>query len=194
MAHIYTEEQKEFIAKNVPGKTGAELTELVNKQFELNLSVSQVNSFKKNYGLKSGLSGCFQPGAVPYNKGKKFPNAKKNAGQFKKGRLPHNHKPIGTERVNGDGYIDIKIADPNKWKGKHQIIWEEVNGPIPKGYAVIFADRDSRNFDIENLICLSKRQLLTMNRNKLVSDNAELTRTGLIMADIYNKITDRKRK
>lgn len=194
MRHNYTQEQRDFIKSNVAGRTGRELTKLVNEEFGISLSESMINSYKKNNKLKSGLSGCFKKGCIPLNKGKKHPTGYRNSGQFKKGRLPHNHLPVGSERVDGDGYIDIKIADPDKWKAKHRILWEEVNGPIPDGHAVIFADRDTRNFDIDNLLCLSKLQLINMNRHNLIKENAELTKTGLVIADIYGKIADRKRK
>lgn len=194
MAHLYTEEQREFIKKNVVGRTGRELTELINKEFGIELSVSKVNSYKKNYGLKSGLSGCFQPGVVPFNKGKKHPTGYKNSGQFENGKRPHNYKPIGTERINGDGYVDIKIADPGKWKGKHKIIWEESNGPIPKNHVVIFADGNKLNLDIENLLLITRRQLMAMNRYHLITDDIELTKMGVIVAKIHEKIAERRRK
>ena len=33
---------------------------------------------------------------------------------FKKGHIPANYRPVGSERVNADGYIEVKVADPNK--------------------------------------------------------------------------------
>lgn len=92
------------------------------------------------------------------------------------------------------GYVDIKIADPNKWKGKHILIWEELHGPVPKGHAVIFADGNNRNFDPENLLLVSRKQLVRMNQRGLIQNDAELTKTGVIIADIYNKIGEAKRK
>ncbi|MEN6487843.1 MAG: HNH endonuclease [Smithella sp.] len=65
------------------------------------------------------------------------------ATQFKKGNKPANWVPIGTERTNRDGYVEVKIADGrlNKnWKAKHIFIWETANGPVPKGHVVIFGD------------------------------------------------------
>lgn len=113
--------------------------------------------------------------------------------QFKKGNKPHNYVPVGSERVNADGYVDIKIAEPNRWRGKHLIVWEQHNGrPVPKGHAVIFGDRNRRNFDPDNLVLVSRSQLATMNKMNLIRDDADLTRTGVILADIYQKISQRK--
>ena len=103
MAHQYTNEQREFIKENVAGRTCKELTALVNAEFGIQLSEAVVNSYKKNYGLKSGLSGQFKPGRTPVNKGKKYPGLYKNSGQFKIGRMPKNYLPVGSERVNADG-------------------------------------------------------------------------------------------
>lgn len=194
MAHQYTNEQRQFIKENVTGRTCKELTALVNAEFGIQLSEAVVNSYKKNHGLKSGLSGQFKPGRTPVNKGKKYPGLYKNSGQFQVGRKPKNYMPVGSERVNADGYVDIKISDPNKWRAKHKLVWEEVNGPIPAGKVVMFADGNNRNFDIDNLLCVTKRKMLTLNKHKLISTDADLTRTGLLIADVYEKMADRKRK
>lgn len=102
--------------------------------------------------------------------------------------------PVGSERVNSDGYVDIKISDPNKWKGKHILIWEKENGPVPKGHCVIFGDGNNRNFDSNNLILVSRQQLIVLNKNNLIQSDADLTRTGVIIADLYQKINERKAK
>ncbi len=191
MAYRYTEEQKQFIRDHVEGRTSNELTDMFNRHFDTDLKVSQIRSFKKNNGLKGGVNTRFKKGQAPFNKGKKGVGGWKPT-QFKKGHKPHNYKPIGTERINSDGYIDIKIADPNKWKAKHLLIWEEANGPVPEGYAVIFGDGNPRNFDLDNLVLVSRQQLLVMNRKGLIQKDADLTRTGVIVADIYRKIYERR--
>jgi hypothetical protein len=191
MWHRYTEKQIEFLKENVKGRSNLELTELFNTHFELNLGINQIRAFKKNRRLSSGLDGRFKPGNVPVNKGIKGGGWEPT--QFKKGQKPHNYKPIGTERVNGEGYVDIKVADPNKWRAKHVLVWEKENGPIPKGHVIIFGDRNRRNYGLDNLILVSRKQLALLNRNNLIQNDAELTRTGIIVADIYSKIGERKK-
>lgn len=195
MAHRYTDEQRHFIKDNALGKGTAELTELFNHKFGLALSVGQIRGFKKNNKISNGLTGRFDKGHVPINKGKKKSWVGGEATQFQKGHKPHNYVPVGTERVNGDDYVDIKIADPNKWRGKHLIEWERHNGrSVPKGYAVIFGDGNRRNFDLNNLVLVTRGQLAIMNSKGLIQKDAELTKTGIIMADIIKKISDRRRK
>jgi len=190
----YSPEQKEFISANVNGRLVPELTTLFNTRFGVELKPSQIRAFIKNNGLKSGVDARFKQGSVPFNKGKKGISQGGVETQFKKGHKPHNYVPVGSERVNGDDYVDIKIADPNRWRGKHLIIWEKHNGrTVPKGHVVIFGDGNRRNFEPDNLILLSRAQLAVMNKNGLVRENADLTRTGIIIADIYRKVGERKR-
>jgi len=191
--HKYTAEQKEFLKANVYGRSHAELTELFNGKFGLQLERSQIAAFIKNNKLNTGRDGRFKSGHVPANKGKKGMGGWEPT-QFKKGNRPWNYKPVGTERVNGDGYVDIKVADPNKWKGKHILLWEAANGPVPKGHVVIFADSNKRNFDLNNLLLVSRKELAVLNKHNLIQGETELTKAGVIVADIYLKIGERKRK
>ena len=114
-----------------------------------------------------------------------------NTDAISKGQKPHNYKPVGSERVNGDGYVDVKI-DPNKWRAKHRLLGRR-NGPIPKGYVIIFGDGNRRNFQQDNLILVSKSQLAILNKNQLIQNDADLTRAGIVIADIYKKIGERKK-
>lgn len=192
--HIFTDEQRKFIAKNVKGKPNKDLTALFNKHFGLNLRINQIKAFKKNHKLPSGLDCRFKKGRIPANKGQKgicYEGCK--ATQFKIGNRPHNYKPVGSERLSKDGYIEIKVQDPKKWKGKHLIIWEEHNGPVPKSHAVIFGDGNNRNFDINNLILVSRKQLLTLNMKGLIQKDANLTKTAIILTDIYHKISEKRK-
>ena len=80
--------------------------------------------------------------------------------------------------------MEVKIAEPNKWRGKHVILWEQEHGPRPKGHKVIFADGNHRNFTPENLILVSNGELLIMNHLKLVTPDAALTKTGRTVAKL----------
>lgn len=193
MKHFYTAEQKIFLAENIKGRTRKELCEMFNAYFRLDLSLNQITAYIKNNGLRSGLDARFVEGSKPWNKGKKGIYTGGSQTQFKKGQRPHNYKPVGSERVNSDGYVDVKVADPNKWRAKHQLLWEKENGPIPKGYVIIFGDGNRRNFQQDNLILVSKSQLAILNKNQLIKDNADLTRVGIVIADLYKKIGERKK-
>ena len=78
-------------------------------------------------------------------------------------------------------------------EAKHRLLWEEENAPIPKGYVIIFGDGNRRNFQQDNLILVSKSQLAILNKNQLIQNDADLTRAGIVIADIYKKIGERKK-
>ena len=195
MAHKYTSEQIEYMVSNIPGHSYKEIIELFYKHFGMQLTFSQIKSFIGNRKLNTGRTGRFDTGHIPANKGMTGVWFKgSEASWFKKGDIPINHKLVGSERVTVDDYTEVKVAEPNKWRLKHQLTWEKFKGPIPKGYAVIFGDGNRRNLDINNLILVSRQQLLILNRNKLIQNDADLTRTGVIIADLYQKISERKSK
>ncbi len=193
--HFYTAEEIEYLKEVALGRSNKEITEMFNKKFKLNLSEKIISATRKRYGIKTGSDGRFGKGNIPFNKDKKgLTGANKTS--FKKGNKPHNWVPIGSERITKDGYIQIKIQEgkfQHNWKGKHILIWEESNGPVPKGHNVIFGDGNNRNFDLDNLILVSKKQMLILNRNSLIQNDAELTKTGVLIADLYSKISDRKK-
>ena len=206
MNRKYNPAHIEYIAANIQGRSFKELTAMFNEKFGLNLKVSAMVSLSDRHGLHNGVDARvnkgweptqFKKGHVPANKGQKgvgYPGMKPT--QFKKGNKPANWRPMGSERLSKDGYIEIKVEDgklQKNWRGKHIVIWEEHNGPLPKGHAVIFGDRDTRNFELDNLILVSRKQLLKLNKHNLIKNDANLTRTGIIIADIHSKIGERKR-
>ena len=203
MNRKYTAEHIAYIAANIKGRSFQDLTAMFNERFGLEIRRSAIISLADRHGLHNGRD-CrfnkgheptqFRKGMIPWNKGMKGVNSGGKQTQFKKGQKGWNYKPVGTERTNTDGYVEIKIADPGKWKSKHIILWEAANGPVPKGYVVIFADRNQQNVTLENLLLISRRELAVMNKRGLIANSADLTKTGVAIADIYLKIGERRRK
>jgi len=188
----YPEEIFNYIFENYKGKGPTLMAETLNKKFGTNYTKKELKSFYGNRKLDSGLKGYFHPGNIPFNKGLKGRRVSR-ATEFKKGNRPSNWVPVGSERINTDGYIDIKIQDGHghrNWKAKHKILWEKENGPIPEGHVLVFADQNKLNVDLDNIILVSKRELFYMNQNKLVSDKAELTKTGHTLAKVMVKSRD----
>lgn len=194
---LYPDEVKEFIKENYIGVGPKEMAARLNAEFGTSYTHSQMKSWYNNHKLNSSVTGYFPKGHIPANKGKKGISYEgMKATQFKKGNRPANWVSIGTERINRDGYTEIKIADGrlNKnWKAKHILLWEAAHGPVPQGHVVIFGDGNKRNFDPDNLLLVSRAQLARLNQRGLIQNNADLTRTGIIIADLYSKIGERKR-
>jgi len=115
-------------------------------------------------GWKTGRTGRIEKGNIPANKGKPCPPGKGGrhpnaiATQFRKGlrqgiaiRL---YKPIGTERLSKDGYLERKTNDDmplqGRWRAVHLVEWEAVNGPIPKGHCLKCLDGNKLNTSPSN--------------------------------------------
>ena len=175
---------KQFILDNYKGRYNQELADLFNQKFNTNITSRTIKSYKANNKLNSGLSGKFRKGQTPHNKGKKMPKEvyeKVKHTMFAKGNVPPNHRPVGSERISKDGYIEVKVAEPNKWRLKQRVVYEEAKGKIPEGCTIIFLDGNKRNFDIDNLRCITRSELLYLNCNGLNNSN-EITETGILMA------------
>ena len=192
--HRYSEEQKEFIITNNYGKYSKELAEMFNQYFNTNITAKEIAYFRRNNKLNSGLTGQFKKGNVAHNKGKKqieymsqeaIERTKKT--RFKKGNKPKNYRPVGSERITKDGYIEVKVADPNKWETKNKIIYKQYFGDIPEGHKIIYADGNKLNNDINNLILVSDNEELIMNKYKLRTEDIELTKTGYLIAKVIDK-------
>jgi hypothetical protein len=180
----YTDEMKQFILDNYKGRYNQELADLFNQKFNTNITSRTIKSYKANNKLNSGLTGKFRKGQTPHNKGKKMPKEvyeKVKHTMFAKGNVPPNHRPVGSERISKDGYIEVKVAEPNKWRLKQRVVYEEAKGKIPEGCPMIFLDGNKRNFDIDNLRCITRSELLYLNCNGLNNSN-EITETGILMA------------
>ena len=60
--------------------------------------------------------------------------------------------------------------------------------------AVIFLDKNKRNFDINNLALVSREELAIINKNNFIKENAALSRAGVNVAKVKNKINKLKKE
>ena len=185
--HRYSEEEEQFLIDNVKGITLIELTDKFNNKFNLNLSENAIGCRKHKLGITSCIvGGQFKKGHNTWNKGTKG-LMKANKTSFKKGNVPQNYRPVGSERINKDGYIEVKVSDPNKWETKNKIVYKKYFGDIPKGYKVIYADGNKFNNEPDNLILVSSSELLIANRNHLIYNNKDLTESGILISKVIDK-------
>ena len=192
--HKWTEEEKKYLGEITPGRHRKEITDLMNEKFEYKFRTQQIVGAIKRYGYDTGFNGRFQKGHEPWNKDTKG-IAKSNRTSFQKGHEPWNKKKVGDETVDIHGYTKVKVGEPNVWELKQRIMYEKYhNIKLTQDDVVIFADQNKLNFEKDNLILVSKKQLLEMNRNKLIFQDKELTKTGANIAELMMKINERKNK
>ncbi|WP_286237942.1 HNH endonuclease signature motif containing protein [Neptuniibacter halophilus] len=167
---LMTSEQAQWLRDHYLHLSRKEICSAFNENFGTNLKLSQIIGFLKNNKIKSGRTGHWgtKPGWNAGTAGKGI--CKPNSGSFKPGSEPVNKKPLYTERINRDGYVEIKIPQNDPYTGratrylaKHRWVYEQHHGEIPKGKTVVFKDGDRRNFDPENLVAITRRQLSLLN-------------------------------
>lgn len=97
-------------------------------------------------GDKVGAASRFLPGHVPANKGLRRPGwapGRMAATQFKPGNSPQTTLPVGSYRFAKDGSLQRKIGNAKgnnskRWRGVHELVWIEANGPLPPGHICVF--------------------------------------------------------
>lgn len=107
-----------------------------------------------------GVSARFKKGIKPWNKGIKPSDdtlKKLSSTWFKPGSIPSNAKYDGYERINVEGYTEVRIS-MGKFVLKHRLVYEQHYGQIPPGKIVTFADGNKQNFDINNLNLIDRAQ------------------------------------
>jgi hypothetical protein len=190
---LYTAEQLDYVKSNCTLER-KELTKRFNEKFNTSISVDNISGLCKRNKWKTGRTGCFEKGSVPPNKGTKGLTGA-NRTSFKKGQEIWNRKPIGYERIDKkDGYVHIKIAEPNVFALKHRHEWEKHYGPIPDSHVVAFKNQDKTDCRIENLILMSRPEMLRYAKSFHRLSNPTTNETCLIMAKVKTKAAQLKKR
>jgi hypothetical protein len=169
----FTQKEAQFIKREYKRLTIADLTITFNARFNSSKTITQLKSFTSNHQIRSGRTGCFLKGTMPWNLGtKEMAICMGNSGSFKKGHVPPNRKPVDSERIDSkDGYILIKVKERNpytgfatRWRPKHTVLWERRHGKVPKGSVIFFKDGNKRNFSDKNIVCLTRNEICRLNK------------------------------
>ncbi len=200
---LFSKKQAGYIKKYYRKFSLAELVERFNQVFSTRMTEKQIRNFTRNHWIRSGRTGCFEKGSAPWNAGTKgLGLTGRNKTSFKPGDKPANRKPLGYERIDSkDGYVMVKIKElnpytgwPTRFKPKHIVIWERDHGPVPKGMAIIFRDGNKLNFRKKNLACVSRAELLQMNRLGYSSYPTEIKPSVLALAKLETKVFHLKKE
>lgn len=179
----YSEQELAYIKKHskLPRKQlHTQFIELFKRD---DVSFNNLNALCKRKGWLTGRTGHFEKGMESWNLRRKgYMGA--NRTSFKKGQIPHNHKPVGSERLSKYGYIEIKTKEPRTYELKHRVVWQQHNGPIEKNQIITFIDNDPTNCSIENLMMITRQQALFINRQKLHNHTGEVKQAVATLAQL----------
>lgn len=207
MGNPWTQEEIDILTRMYPDHFATEIQKVLGR------GLSAIYCKAKQLGLestpdkirRSGLVSCNHPnnvaarftkGHIPDNKGKKMSSeqyAKCKATMFQKGQACWNHKEVGSERVNVGGYLEVKVAEPNKWQLKHRIVWEKANGAIPKGHNVQFKNGNKQDLRIENLYLISKAEQMAKENSYIARYPKELQEV-IHLKGVVNRIIHKQQK
>ncbi len=213
----YTPEIEDFIKENIKGVKYKDMAEILFERFNLKVNPDALGQWCCKHKMPNGLTGCFEKGHIPINKGKKWDEYLTKEQQercrktcFSSERVVNHqdytwyHK-VGDERLDKDGYVMIKLYEHAKdngggkknstraWVLKHRYIWEQNYGPIPEGHIVIFLDGNIRNFSIDNLAMISCAENAIINKLGLRYDDPELTKIGVQISKLKILIAEKRR-
>lgn len=141
------EREREWMLANDDGESVFGTIDAFEREFGVRLTRSQVSLFRSTYGTGKRVS---HGGGKP-------------------------NKPVGSTREGKDGYLMVKVKEwpdrpcsKDNWRFKHHVVWEQANGcELPKGWTVLFADRDKRNFDPANLVAIPRKYIAQLNNPEL---------------------------
>lgn len=201
-------EEEAFLRSSIPGRTRREAAEAFNERFSPPITPGFVKRFSARTGVRSGLSFedfRFEPGRPGWNKGMRqedymSPEAveRSAATRFKKGGRPWNLLPVGSEFVDADGYVYVKVRDDpggrrfapgrsGNWVPKQALVYEEAHGcPAPADCMLAFADGDRRNFAPDNIVAVPRRLWTVINCRGLPYYDAGTLRVAMATAEVMS--------
>ena len=139
----YTPEMQDFIRNNAHGRQWHELADLFNAEFGTDKTPRQIQSQAHDIGVRNGLQQKNKLGVGRY-------------------------RPFGSTRLDKDGYVVIKVADPCTWKRAQLVEWEKYHEPIEiHKEMLIFLDGNRQNYHISNLYKIPRKYISTLNKYEL---------------------------
>lgn len=169
----YTNDQIAFLYSccHLPSK---EMAEKLNDKFELNKTPKNMRDwcFRNKTPKRKNIT-IFKKGHKPWNKGSDIHFSRSSE--------------LGHERVNCDGHVLIKTDSHRRMVKKHRHVWEENNGEIPNGYIVTFKNGITTDCSIENLILLSRSELVRLNQSYIKHSTPETHESCILLAKIKDK-------
>lgn len=199
VSHKWTETEIDFLRQVYPEKGRMETMRLFNEHFGLNVTKDAIKQQVQRYQIKAPTNGCFIKGRKPHNKGVPMSAeqyAKCKSTMFQKGSVPPNKRPLGSDRVNVDGYIEVKIAEPNKWELLQVLVMQSMIGRrLKKGVEMVrFLDGNSLNCHPDNLILTTRRVNARINQRSVKPTTPETMKAVVQVETIRCLIRDKEKR
>lgn len=195
----WTDEMIEYVRNIYPHHTNKEIAQMLKERYGITVRPMSLRNLHQKYKYEDKLVnvGCFKKGHDSWNKGKPMSDETREKLKdtwFKDEHTPANTRPIGSMRENKDGYVVIKTKKSGRWTLYQRNIYEQAHGvKLDKDDIVLFADGNTRNFDVDNLVKVTREELLYLNKEGLISSDQDITKAGVGVAKLIAKIRERVR-
>lgn len=158
----YPAEVYQFVKDN-PDKNGKVLSQEIEKKFGIKIHHNYCYKLHEHYVL-----------------GKKYTHGKCIPSWLL--------KPLGSERLDKDGYVKVRVEGGEKLK--HRIVWEHNYGEVKPNEVIMFKDGNRTNCDISNLMKVERKYLGATNQ--LMKDKPkEFLETAVNVAKVLVEARDK---
>lgn len=209
---IWTAEQEAILQARYPHekteKIAADLAmnlhQVYNKANRLGIKKSVEYMASTEAGRTNGKQGIgtrYVKGHATWNKGMKGLDIGGKETRFKKGQMPHNTLGIGTYRITRDGTLQRKIgnakgSNSKRWRGVHELVWIDVNGPVPPKHICVFKQGMRTNvleeITIDKVECIALAE--NMRRNTYHNYPKEIAQLIQLRGAVQRQINKRSKQ
>ena len=164
----YSKEFEEFIKDNVSKYTKEQLLHLINSKFNIDMSKDSLRRYLNRHNIKDKYI------------------------DYKQYNVRNVYKcSIGTERATNEGTF-VKV-ESNVWRRKTRVIYEKYhNYKLNDDDYIVFLNQNNNDFSKDNLIKSSRREIAYLHNCKTFSNNAELTKLGILSARLMIKAKEKQ--
>jgi hypothetical protein len=171
--------QIDWLKKEYRTYTAPILLNMFNEKYALGLTMVQFKNVLSKHEIKSESKFTEKVGYEV------------NETAFKKGGTHHTALPVGSEAIE-NGYIRVKVTEPNVWKPKQVIVYENHFGPVKNDEVVRFKDGNNRNFSPENLFKTTKKGHGFLSKYQLLSQPKPVQESLLLLTQVRDKTDEIK--
>ena len=163
----YSEAECAFL-KQHSHLTNETIVNLFNVKFETQRSLSAIQSKLSTMGVRRGQEKGRENGDVCY------------------------YHELGYQLLKTPKYKCGRTF--RNYQFKHVVVWEEANGPIPKGHCLRFLDGDNQNCSLGNLALFNRTENIFLNLLRYNDAPEELRKTIILTAKLKAMVTERKKE